>query len=87
MTKSGFDEMSWTDDDLFNIAQELRRRTKPMIIAANKMDIPIAAENYTRIKFEHPELIIIPCSAESELALREASKHQLILYTPVLRTV
>ncbi|HYD03384.1 MAG TPA: redox-regulated ATPase YchF [Alphaproteobacteria bacterium] len=73
---------AWTDDDLFKISQELRKRTKPMVIAANKMDIPIAQENYTRIKFEHPELIIIPCSAESELALKEASKHQLISYIP-----
>ncbi len=73
---------SWTDEDLFKIAQEFRRRTKPMIIAANKMDIPIAKENYERIKKEHPELIIVPCSAESELALREATKHQLIRYVP-----
>lgn len=71
---------SWTDNDLFDIAQKLRQKTKPMIIAANKMDIPIAQENYKRIKSDHPELIIIPCSAESELALREASKHQLINY-------
>ncbi|MGV8151273.1 MAG: redox-regulated ATPase YchF [Candidatus Woesearchaeota archaeon] len=71
---------AWTSDDLFKIAQELRRRTKPMIIAANKMDIPIAQENYHKLKAEHPELIIIPCSAESELALREATKHQLIKY-------
>lgn len=73
---------SWTDKDLFNITQELRKRTKPMIIAANKMDIPIAQENYRRLRAEHPELIIIPCSAESELALREATKHQLIKYVP-----
>jgi len=73
---------TWTDDDLFIIAKELRKKTKPMIIAANKMDIPIAKENYERIRKEHPELMIIPCSAESELALREASKHQLIKYIP-----
>ena len=71
---------TWTDKDLFNITQELRKRTKPMIIAANKMDIPIAQENYRKLRAEHPELIIVPCSAESELALREATKHQLIKY-------
>ena len=38
-----------------NIASALRKLTKPMIIAANKMDIPIAQENYIRIKFEHPD--------------------------------
>jgi ribosome-binding ATPase YchF (GTP1/OBG family) len=73
---------SWTDNDLMDIARELRKMTKPMIIAANKMDIPIAQENYARIKSAHPELTIIPCSAESELALKEAAKHQLIKYIP-----
>ncbi|HIH54228.1 redox-regulated ATPase YchF [Candidatus Woesearchaeota archaeon] len=73
---------SWTEDDLMNIAKSLRKITKPMIIAANKMDIPIANENYKRIRAEYPELIIVPCSAESELALKEAAKHQLIKYIP-----
>ncbi|MFA5797042.1 MAG: redox-regulated ATPase YchF [Candidatus Woesearchaeota archaeon] len=72
----------WTDTDLFNLAQALRKVTKPMIIAANKMDISVAQENYRKIRAEHPELTIIPCSAESELALREAAKHQLINYIP-----
>ena len=72
----------WSNDDLMNIARSLRKITKPMIIAANKMDIPQAQENYHRIKKEHPELIIISCSAESELALKEAAKHQLINYVP-----
>lgn len=73
---------SWSDDDLMNIARSLRKITKPMVIAANKMDIPIAQENYRRLRVEHPELLIVPCSAESELALREATKHQLIKYVP-----
>jgi len=72
----------WTENDLFNVAKALRKITKPMIIAANKTDIPIARENYRWIKEKHPELTIIPCSAESELALREASKLQLIKYIP-----
>jgi len=73
---------TWTDTDLMDIASTLRKITKPMIIAANKMDIPIAQENYKNIKAAHPELKIIPCSAEAELALKEASKHQLIKYIP-----
>lgn len=73
---------AWSQDDLLAIAKNLRQLTKPMVIAANKMDIPIARDNYRRIRAEHPELIIIPCSAESELALREATKLQLIKYVP-----
>jgi ribosome-binding ATPase YchF (GTP1/OBG family) len=74
--------VAWTERDLMDVARSLRKLTKPMIIVANKMDIPIAQENYHRIKKEHPELTIIPCSAESELALKEAAKHQLIKYLP-----
>lgn len=73
---------AWTDNNLMDIAKALRKITKPMIIAANKMDIPKAQENYKKIRAEHPELMIVPCSAESELALREAAKHQLIKYIP-----
>ena len=73
---------SWTDDELKAIAVELRKITKPMIIACNKIDIPGAEKNYERLKSEFPDYIAVPCSAESELALREAAKHNLIKYIP-----
>jgi ribosome-binding ATPase YchF (GTP1/OBG family) len=73
---------SWSDSDLMAFARELRKKTKPMIVAANKVDVRGAAENYERIRKEFPELMIVPCSAESELALKEASKHGLIKYIP-----
>ena len=72
----------FTDDELLKIATEFRKRTKPIIIAANKIDVGGGKENYERIKKEFPELMIIPCSAESELALKEAEKHGLIDYAP-----
>jgi ribosome-binding ATPase len=74
--------VKWTEDDLMNLAIHLRKITKPMIIAANKIDIPGAEDNFNRIKEQFPEYIIVPCSAESELALREAAKHELIDYVP-----
>jgi|FLOH01.1.fsa_nt_gi ribosome-binding ATPase len=73
---------TWTEEELFKLAQAFRKRTKPMIIAANKIDVPCAKENYERLKKEFPELTIVPCSAESELALKEAAKHKLIDYIP-----
>ncbi|PIZ51919.1 translation-associated GTPase [Candidatus Woesearchaeota archaeon CG_4_10_14_0_2_um_filter_33_13] len=72
----------WTADDLKRVATALRKRTKPMLIACNKIDIPIAKENLERLKQLFPEQTFIPCSAESELALREASKAGLIEYVP-----
>jgi len=72
----------WDDEQLENFAHELRHLTKPMIIAANKCDRPDARENVEKLKKEYSELMIIPCSADSELALREASKAGLIEYVP-----
>ncbi len=76
------DATKWTEDDLTNFTKELRKATKPMIIAANKMDVPAAEENLKRLQKEFPEYLIIGCSAESELALREASKKEMIKYIP-----
>jgi ribosome-binding ATPase len=73
---------TWTEKELMAIAGKLRRITKPMIIAANKVDIPGAEKNFELIKKEFPDYMIIPCSAESELALRQAAKHGLIEYIP-----
>ncbi|MBW2966109.1 YchF-related putative GTPase, partial [Candidatus Woesearchaeota archaeon] len=72
----------WTQDNLKQIASELRKITKPMIIAANKIDVPGAEKNLEKIKKQFPDYITIPCSAESELALKEAAKHEIIDYTP-----
>ncbi|MBU1198211.1 MAG: redox-regulated ATPase YchF [Nanoarchaeota archaeon] len=74
--------IKWTDDDLFKIASFLRKKTKPMIIAANKIDVPGAKENFDRIVKEFSDEIIVACSAEAELALKEAHKHNMIKYIP-----
>jgi ribosome-binding ATPase len=72
---------TWTEDNIANFARQLRKTTKPMIIAANKIDRPNGIANYEKIKseFEYP---IIPCYSEGELALREADKAKLIDYIP-----
>jgi len=74
--------VSWTEADLMDVATHLRKITKPMVVVANKMDLPPSVGNLERIKKEYPDYTIIPCSAESELALKEAAKHQLIKYVP-----
>ncbi|NIO23283.1 MAG: redox-regulated ATPase YchF [Candidatus Aenigmarchaeota archaeon] len=72
----------WSDEDLRKFAFELRKLSKRMIIAANKIDVPGSEKNLERLRKEFPGYTIIPCSAESELALKEADKHSLIKYTP-----
>ena len=76
------DMKKWDDGILKGIAIELRKKTKPMIIACNKIDVPGAEKNFEKLKKEFKDDILIPCSAESELALREAAKRDLIDYIP-----
>ncbi|MFQ5475247.1 MAG: redox-regulated ATPase YchF [Candidatus Nanoarchaeia archaeon] len=73
---------TWDEQALLRLSTVLRKNTKPMIIAANKIDVPTAKANVKRMKKEFPHHSIITCSAESELALREAAKTNLISYVP-----
>ena len=71
----------WKNEDLEVFVRELRKRSKPMIIAANKADSIHAERNIERIKRE-TDYMVIPTSAVSELALKEAHKKGLIHYVP-----
>jgi hypothetical protein len=72
----------WTDEQLKNFSHGLRHLTKPMVIAANKIDSENGKENYEKLNEAFSDLKIIPCSADFELALREAAKAELIEYIP-----
>ena len=72
----------WKIEEVFEFAKELRKISKPMIIAANKVDVEDGKENFEKLKENFPDLLIVPCSADSELALRQASKAGLITYIP-----
>lgn len=71
----------WDDKTLFNFARALRIYTKPMIIAANKVDRPNGIKNFNNIKEKFP-YTIIPCFADGELSLRQADKAGMIKYIP-----
>ena len=66
----------WVDSDIENFVKELRQNTKPMIIAANKADLCQDLDVLKKISD-----IIVPCSAETELLLRKATKAGIINYT------
>jgi ribosome-binding ATPase len=78
--KQVMDKFGIENVDVF--ASELRKLSKPMIIAANKMDMPTSAENIKKMREEFPHLTIVPCSAEAEIVLRTASKAGIIDYVP-----
>ena len=74
--------IQWTDAELKGLAQELRKKTKPIIIACNKVDVLVAEKNVQRLRETFPQYPFIPCSSDSELALKEAAKAGLIDYLP-----
>lgn len=73
---------SWSEEEIFNFAKELRIKTKPMIIVANKCDREAARKNVRMLQEKFKDLVIAPCSSDAEIALREANKSGLIKYIP-----
>jgi len=71
---------SWGEEGLLAFVDQLRRLSKPMLIAANKIDLPTAEENIERLK--ETGYLVVPCCAEAELALRRAAERGLIKYLP-----
>lgn len=69
-----------TEDDMLRFIEILRKKAKPMIVAANKADVTSAEANIK--KMQETEIMAIPCSAESELALRKAQEEGDIEYVP-----
>ncbi len=65
--------------DLRTLARLICERTKPMLIAANKMDLPESEKNFNRIT-EISNDKIVPCSAELEIVLNLASSKGLAKY-------
>jgi len=74
---------SWNGDDLMRFVRELRFKSKPMVIAANKADLPTAKANIERMREAlKGRYIVLPTSAEAELALRKAAAAGLVKYLP-----
>ncbi len=72
----------WSEEDLLKFSRELRIMTKPMLIAANKIDIEGAEKNFKRLKEKYPNYTVIPCSGDYEVALRTLAKKEIIEYQP-----
>ena len=73
---------NWTEEELLALSDYSRKESKPMLIAFNKSDIA-SDENMKKAELiRKKDYIVIPTSAESELALTNASKKGLIDYKP-----
>ncbi len=70
----------WTDDELLQFSDYVRKHSKPMIIAFNKSDK--ASDDLMAKMKELQDYVVIPTSAESELALHNATDKGIIKYMP-----
>jgi ribosome-binding ATPase YchF (GTP1/OBG family) len=61
-------------------AKTIRKIAKPILIAANKIDLKQAQENFEKLKNIYKN--IVPTSAEAEIALKKAAEKNLIDYLP-----
>jgi len=72
----------WKSDDIARFARKVREIAKPTMIIANKMDLAYAEQNYKRLGQEFGGALVIPSSADAELALRRAEEKGYIRYIP-----
>jgi hypothetical protein len=79
LAEAGVDDAGkFSGEALDRFARTLRAISKPIIIAANKIDLDTNG-NYDRMKGNYD---MTPVCAEAELALREAARKGLVDYTP-----
>jgi ribosome-binding ATPase YchF (GTP1/OBG family) len=78
------DPDAWDAEDRETLAREIRIRTKPIVIAANKADVEAARENYAEIAAdpEYEHLTFIPVSAHAEKALKKGDEAGVLSYRP-----
>ena len=74
------DPQQWTDDDRERLARDVRERTKPIVLVANKADIAPAG-NVDRLR-EETGAPVTAATADGELALRTAADAGVIDYHP-----
>jgi ribosome-binding ATPase YchF (GTP1/OBG family) len=74
------DPKAWTGDDREALARAIRRRTKPIVVVANKADVaPDGALDRIRDGTDKP---VIPATADGELGLRRAAEAGVVDYDP-----
>ena len=74
------DPKTWTDNDRETLARAVRRRTKPIVVVANKVDAaPDGAVDRIRAGTDKP---VVAATADGELALRRAAEGGVVDYDP-----
>lgn len=77
------EKINWTDAEVLSLAKRIAK-SKPIIVIANKADVPGALGKARALgeKLAETGAIVRPCSAALERALRKASESGAIEYAP-----
>jgi hypothetical protein len=70
----------WSPEEIKRFVTQIRKTSKPLIVAANKADRDGAEINVERL--EEAGYKVVPTCAEAELALRRGAEAGLVEYTP-----
>ena len=73
------DPQQWTDEDRVALARDVRARTKPIVLVANKADVA-PEENLERLR--ESDKPVVAATADGELALRRAAEAGVVDYLP-----
>jgi hypothetical protein len=73
------DPTHWEDADREALARQVRRRTKPIVVVANKVDVAPAENARRLLDLDRP---VIPATAQGELALRRGADAGVVDYDP-----
>jgi ribosome-binding ATPase YchF (GTP1/OBG family) len=73
------DPIQWADEHREALASDIRERTKPIVVVANKADIA-PAENLDRLR--EAADVVVPTTADGELALRRGVEAGIVDYDP-----
>ena len=70
----------WDKNDLLELCKQIRLSSKPIIIAANKADLPSSDQNISKLKtLNRP---FFTCVSEAELLLKKALQKNIVFYLP-----
>jgi hypothetical protein len=73
------DPIQWSDADREALAREIRQRTKPFVLVANKIDVAPAG---TLDRMRETGKPVVPATADGELALRNGAEAGVVDYDP-----
>jgi ribosome-binding ATPase YchF (GTP1/OBG family) len=73
------DPLAWSNEQRRELARTVRERTKPLVVVANKADI--APEGNVE-RLQAAADMVVPATAEGELALRRGTEAGLVGYDP-----